>query len=537
MNTQVIWDKLRAENIVSGEMPIQGQLNHPWYIRLMQGFAGWLAALFLVGFFAFAFEFLFKTPNRVLLFSIGAMCSIVSYLIFRSKKSDFLAQFAMAISLCGQTLVGIALFWNFSMRNENAFFILGAYQLALTFLLPNYLHRLLTAGFALTALLIGLNLHGIWGLGTAFSATAVSFIWLKENHWSIKKQLWEPIGYGLVITLIISQSLLVGKDLLFWSRGHNNTWLFSHAPLLASVLVALVLLNVLWVIVKENKLAIDSKEAVFIAIVGGVFVLISFKIHGLSTGLLITLLGFMRGRKVLLALGLFAIVGFFSWYYYNLEQTLLVKSIILMVLGLVMLVAYFVHKSIYSPKTQSYTIAKSTFKFKKLNLASALVLAIIAVVLLGVNYSIAQKENLIATGDKLLFRLRPNDPLSKIQGFYMLVNSEVANKIYTELFNNKTNYGDIYKQLNKTTQGYVIVEKGEYDVVNFVELYTDQELKENQYKLPFKYRNYRIQLTTDAFYFQEGKAQHYNKAVYGEYRYKNGELILVNLIDKDFKVL
>ena len=74
-------------------------------------------------------------------------------------------------------------------------------------------------------------------------------------------------------------------------------------------------------------------------------------------------------------------------------------------------------------------------------------------------------------------------------------------------------------------------------MVNFVELYTDQELKENQYKLPFKYRNYRIQLTTDAFYFQEGKAQHYNKAVYGEYRYKNGELLLVNLIDKDFKVL
>ncbi|HFC30228.1 MAG TPA: DUF4401 domain-containing protein, partial [Oceanospirillales bacterium] len=347
MNTQAIWKKLQAENIVSGKMPIQAQLDHPWYIRLMQGFAGWLAALFLVGFFAVAFEFIFKTPNRVLLFSVGVMCSVVSYLIFRSKNSDFLSQFALAISLCGQILVAVALFWNYSYRNDNVFFILGAYQLALAFILPNYLHRLLTAGFALTALLIGLNLHGIWGLGTAFSAIVVSFIWLKENHWGTKNQLWEPIAYGLVITLIISQTLLIGKNFLFWSRGHNNAWLFSHAPLLASLLVALVLLNVLWVIVRENKLALQSKEALFAAIVGVVFVLISFKIHGLSTGLLITLLGFMRGRKILLALGLFAIVGFFSWYYYNLEQTLLFKSMMLMVLGGVMLLAFFVLKSIY----------------------------------------------------------------------------------------------------------------------------------------------------------------------------------------------
>jgi len=528
MNTQLMWERLSQANIVSGDLPESTDIAHPWYIRLMLGFAGWLAALFLLGFFVAALGFLFKHNQRGLLVVVGIACSLLAYVIFRSKHNDFLSQFGLALSLCGQIMFAVAIFWSFKPRSDSAFFILATYQIILAVILPNYLHRLLTAGFALTALLIGLNMYGIWGLGTALTAVAVSFIWLKESKWASKFELWEPIAYGLVITLIISQSLLLGKNFLFWSVGKHNNWLYNHALLLASVLISLVLLNVLWVILKENKVVLSSKEAAFTGILAIIFVAISFKIHGLSVGLLVVLLGFMRARKVLMALGLFSLIGFFSWYYYNLNFTLLTKSLILMLLGLGMIASFFFINKIYKKQenVNKLSLAMHTPKGSKI-----LVIATITLLLTAANINISKKENLISTGDTLLFQLAPVDPLSLMQGFYMRINTKIARQIQSALYEKNQN------NTIKISDGFVIVEKGDNNVVNYVSLYENQELKPNQYKIPFKMRKGRIQFTTDAYYFQEGKAQHYNKATHGEYRYKDGEMLLVNLIDENFKVL
>jgi uncharacterized membrane protein len=65
----------------------------------------------------------------------------------------------------------------------------------------------------------------------------------------------------------------------------------------------------------------------------------SFQAPGIPTGLAILLLGFARGNRVLMGIGVAASLGFVSAYYYLLETTLLVKSQTLITTGLVILAA------------------------------------------------------------------------------------------------------------------------------------------------------------------------------------------------------
>lgn len=65
----------------------------------------------------------------------------------------------------------------------------------------------------------------------------------------------------------------------------------------------------------------------------------SFEAPGISIALMIVLLGFAHGNRVLAGLGVTALLGCVSAYYYLLETTLLVKSMTLGATGAVLLLA------------------------------------------------------------------------------------------------------------------------------------------------------------------------------------------------------
>ena len=528
MNT--IWNKLLEKNLVSGEKPEIDAVQIPWYIRFMQGFAGWLAALFIMGFFAVTFSFLFKRPSSGILMAVGILCSVGSYTIIRLQKNDFLDQIGMAFSLCGQLMFAIGLFFFADIEPEVGFFILGIYQLLLAWLIPHYAHRLLSTSFGILALLIGLNLNGFYGIGSALVAILFSFIWLKEHSWGKTREFWDAVGYGIAITIVFSSGfLLTGKYLFHETFREKESWLFNHAELISSLLIALVFVNLVVVLLKEYKIKFDTKTAILCLMAAAGLVLISFKIYGISTGLLLVLLGFARQRITLIVLGAVAVVSFFSWYYYNLQATLLFKSITLVVLGVVLLLAWFGINAIYGNKTDNKF---KQLKFKMINKNKWLAAATVFIAIIAINININKKEDLIGNGDVLLFELAPVDPRSIMQGDYMRLRFDLARKIHDKLsVKNGNNSIPIH-------QGFVVIEKGDNQVVSLVDLFNNKKLKENQYMVPYKMRKNQVIFTTDAFYFQEGKASHYQKARYGQFRMsKSGEMILVNMVDKDFKVL
>jgi uncharacterized membrane protein len=65
----------------------------------------------------------------------------------------------------------------------------------------------------------------------------------------------------------------------------------------------------------------------------------SFKAPGIAGGLMIALLGFANGNRVLLGLGIAALLLYVSSYYYLLDATLLAKSGVLAATAAVLLVA------------------------------------------------------------------------------------------------------------------------------------------------------------------------------------------------------
>jgi uncharacterized membrane protein len=48
-------------------------------------------------------------------------------------------------------------------------------------------------------------------------------------------------------------------------------------------------------------------------------------------------LGYANGNRVLAGLGILVLLGYLSYYYYSLETTLLIKSILLMAVGSLLL--------------------------------------------------------------------------------------------------------------------------------------------------------------------------------------------------------
>ena len=44
-----LWNDLSSQGLVSGDVPSDENIESPWYVRLLIGLSGWIAALFMLG--------------------------------------------------------------------------------------------------------------------------------------------------------------------------------------------------------------------------------------------------------------------------------------------------------------------------------------------------------------------------------------------------------------------------------------------------------------------------------------------------------
>jgi uncharacterized membrane-anchored protein len=144
------------------------------------------------------------------------------------------------------------------------------------------------------------------------------------------------------------------------------------------------------------------------------------------------------------------------------------------------------------------------------------------IILLAVNYSIYQKENVLGSGETLLLKLAPKDPRSLIQGDYMVLRYDIARTISKE---------------NLEKQGKIVLETDENNVAIFKVIYQGAPLAENEFLLNYKDRN-GLKLGAESFLFQEGDADLYSQARYGMLKVdKKGNSVLAGLCDEEFQLL
>ncbi len=338
MNAAELWTRLSAGGFLEGAQPEPEPPGSPWFVRLMLGIAGWIGALFLLGFVGFALTFIMDDAASAMI--AGAACCAGALALFRCfDGQDFAEQFALALSLAGQGLLVVGLGQLFKPDDPALYFAIAAAEATLALAIANFLHRLLAAGGTAVALALAVNQLALHGLAAPLLCAALALIWLDPARWATGGRLWRPIGYGLVLALLLVETFrLFGAETLF-GRARETGWMALHGPLVGRGLTGAVLVWAAATLSIREGFPPGSRTfllAVGAAVLVGLLCLLA---PGLGSALLILLLGFAAGNRLLMAFGILGLLGFTAHFYYSLHATLLAKSGILAVTGLSLLAA------------------------------------------------------------------------------------------------------------------------------------------------------------------------------------------------------
>lgn len=137
-------------------------------------------------------------------------------------------------------------------------------------------------------------------------------------------------------------------------------------------------------------------------------------------------------------------------------------------------------------------------------------------------YSLFKKETLLSEGKLVLLELAPVDPRSLMQGDYMELRYDITTKFNTDTIAKR---GFCVIQLNNNNVG-----------VNPRLQSASTPLNKGEYLIKYTSNNRRINIGSESFFFQEGKAKIYEKGKYGALRIDNkGNSLLVGLYNDKFE--
>lgn len=334
------WARLVAAGLVEGEPPPPAAGRSPWYVRLMQGGSGWLAAVLLLGFVGGTLPALFDEGPRALLG--GVLACLAAAVTFRaSPDSDFAGQLGFAVSLAGQALIARGL-WLVLDGGLDATAAAMAGVMGLLFVLvPQFLHRVWSAWSAVFfAWLASLDL-GLAPLVPGLLAAGFAAAWLADADPGRSGAWLRPAAWGLA--LAVAQFPIAGW--LLWDLAGELEALvaprlspavhWAGVALSAGVLVAVVVR-----LLRREGIPLGSRPAAAALGAALLLALASLEAPGLAPALVVLLVGFAAGSRELTGLGIVALLAFLARFYYALHATLLEKSLLMVALGAALLLAW-----------------------------------------------------------------------------------------------------------------------------------------------------------------------------------------------------
>lgn len=317
-------------------MPAVADAATPWYVRVMLGIAGLIAAGFLLGFIGLGFVFVVQDTTASI--AVGLMVIVAAYVLFRAvTRNDFAAMFALAVSLAGQLLfvyglMGLLGGWRASGLS---FWILAALQLVLAVVMPNYIHRTLSAYAAGMAFAYACGMSGASFVATGASAIALAALWLNEARFGPRHAVALPMAYGLTLAFLHLQAaslFWLSLPAVFGARLVAGPW-----PLAGTVLTAAAFIVTAAVLFQREGWKMNTPRTLLAMGAVVAMCVLSVQAPGIVACLLIVLLGFSNGNRLLVGVGIAALALYLAGYYYRLDVTLLHKSAVLLVTGLVLL--------------------------------------------------------------------------------------------------------------------------------------------------------------------------------------------------------
>ncbi|MBI5276295.1 MAG: GDYXXLXY domain-containing protein [Burkholderiales bacterium] len=494
-----------------------GSESRPWPVLLLTAIGAWLAALPLLAVLGMLLgDVLSKGVGPYL---AGVLLLAAAIVVLRGRDVPiFFEQLAVPALLVGLGALGMGLKRDLPEQAGSA--VLCALVLGVAWAIPRaWLRMLLGAGAA--ALAVGaLMPRGLFGgavLAPWLGLHVALAIWLAAMWSEREPEFFEPVGAGWVLLLLGGLAAWSGMTFLVAGlapgvrgdamRGFDSnslSWRAAQAFSVVLCVAAAALAARRWPALRQ-PLAVVAAAVVaalgwFMPALGGVVLALAWTCA--------------RGQWRLAAAAALAAVWTLGSFYYRLQWPLATKALVLAGAGAVLgFVAWWAQRSSQPPRETATRRSWTAPGFIALSAAATLALA---------NYSIAEKEDLIARGQKVFVELAPVDPRSLMQGDYMRLNYRLPDNVES--------HGAL---LAATARPFVVMKRDERGVAQPLRLVRQMEaLQPGELLIELTPKEGRWILVSDAWYFREGDDRRWQAAKYGEFRVMpDGRALLVGLAD------
>lgn len=346
MLTQLQSLGLINKNMTDRTIATEADDDTPWFLQLFFGFSGFIASLFFIGFLSLMFEWLGILDSFIATFLIGLILSGIGFILFRHKHtqhSTFLTSLTFAISVAGQLYMTSALFDN-AIDNPLDVWLFLLIQIVLTVIMPNFIYRLLSTGVVLGCLIYLLNYYHMSeaSLGIVALITAVSALQRYEllRYLPVAKrndaaEVISTVAYASALMLLAVSVYFIAAE---YGNGFiRNDEAFGYNYYLAQTLLTLASLYAAYLILRRYQVKLLSTLGIISIVAILILGTLSIYVSGLLATSLVVIIAMANSQRVLLGVSIIVLVSYIFWYYYQLDTTLLTKSISMFVIGVAIL--------------------------------------------------------------------------------------------------------------------------------------------------------------------------------------------------------
>lgn len=267
---------------------------------------------------------------------LGSILMVLSLLLNIKFDTLIIDTFGASIYVLGIVLVifGLA---SFDMHEDLITLLVISIALCTLFIVQNYIVSFISVLIIASCFLVLIFSNDLFELlhfYLTFYALALAYCFFNEplflTSGTKMSKIYGPLRIGLIFSLLFG--LIAIGNYRLAPLSQNINWI-------SSLVIIVIILYLVGSIAKT--LGVDSKKTkIWIYTLTGLTLLPTLFAPSISGALLIVLLSFRVHHKTGLGIGVVALIYFVVQYYYDLNLTLLVKSILLFSSGVVFVLFY-----------------------------------------------------------------------------------------------------------------------------------------------------------------------------------------------------
>lgn len=343
---------------------------------------------------------------------------------------------------------------------------------------------------------------------------------------------YRPMGWALLL-IPLGASFILAKSWADFTPGTvapqtltqllTAHWaLPTDYPVAYLANIVYVLLPVAVALLAARHTGIARAERLAVAAVLLVLGLLWSGMIGVQIALLLGVLGFALRYRSILVVGVISLVVFLAKFYYQLHLSLLDKAYFLLAQGACLMVLAVLWHRLAGRSQAESRVADAPPQSRRPDLRLAGVLLGLVAVLAAANLDIMGKERILREGRRFVVALTPVDPRSLMQGDYMSLN------FGSDFFRSR--------EADRAAGRYVELAPDAGGVFRFIRIRADAAppSQPGNVVVRFRWLEYgQILFVTDAYFFAEGRGEHFAQARFGEFRVnESGVALLTGLLDE-----